>query len=244
MLHCLEQRRRGDRDCPEPRIPGRAQGRASRERAGDAAGRRSVPARRSRRRAREGADPRGLDCHGHPVRGGQARRAVGAVVAEAAGHVPGQLLFDRRVRRLAVRTEAGNRVPSATRAEAKGRRPARTGASLRSKADDRGSSPTTALVLVSSMGRWHGMHFSCWIQCLESGLEHLGREPGDGTASAGKPPIHGHDRRAGIVRVGDDPADAARPGCCLRRGGRSRPASFPARLRADRRYALRSGSRC
>jgi NAD(P)-dependent dehydrogenase (short-subunit alcohol dehydrogenase family) len=34
----------------------------------------------------------------------------------------------------------------------------------------RGPSPTTALVLVSSMGRWHGMHFSCGYNASKAAL--------------------------------------------------------------------------
>ena len=38
------------------------------------------------------------------------------------------------------------------------------------KDDGRGSSPTTALVLVSSMGRWHGMHFSSGYNASKAAL--------------------------------------------------------------------------
>ena len=67
------------------------------------------------------ADPPGHDRHGHPLRGRQARWAVGAVVAEPARHVRGQPLFDRGIRGLAVwNGKPGKRGPSRLRTEGEG----------------------------------------------------------------------------------------------------------------------------
>ena len=72
-------------------------------------------------------------------------------------------------------------------------------------------SSRTALVLVSSMGRWHGMHFACGYNASKAALSIWGESLDMELRQSGRERIHCHYRRAGNIRVGHDASNAAHP---------------------------------
>ena len=109
---------------------------------------------------------------------------------------------------------------------------------------DRALSSTTRVVLVSSMGRWHGMHYSGGYNASKAALSIWGESLDMELRQRGNRRFTVTDRRTGNLRVGDDAIVAAHPRAVRIATAGCASASSPARSPVDRQFGRHGGSRC